>query len=53
MEKITLKMKRISKIFHVVLFAKSQNTEEYAERLSILCRSMGEQLDLSLSQMDE
>ena len=35
------------------MFAKSQNTEEHAERLSILCRLMGEQLDLSQSQMDE
>ncbi len=35
------------------MFAKSQNTEEHAERLSILCRMMGEQLDLSQTQMDE
>jgi len=35
------------------MFAKSQNTEEHAERLSVLCRLMGEQLDLSQSQMDE
>lgn len=35
------------------MFAKSQNTEEHAERLSILCRLMGEQLDLSQSNMDE
>lgn len=35
------------------MFAKSQNTEEHAERLSILCRMMGEQLELSQTQMDE
>ena len=35
------------------MFAKSQNTEEHAERLSILCRMMGEQFDLSQTQMDE
>ena len=35
------------------MFAKSQNTEEHAERLSVLCQLMGEQLDLSQSQMDE
>lgn len=35
------------------MFAKSQNTEEHAERVSILCRMMGEQLDLSQTQMDE
>jgi len=35
------------------MFAKSQNTEEHAERLSILCQMMGEQLELSQTQMDE
>ena len=35
------------------MFAKSQNTEEHAERLALLCQYMGEKLDLTQVQMDE
>lgn len=35
------------------MFAKSQNTEEHAERLAILCKFMGRELALTQSQMDE
>jgi len=35
------------------MFAKSQNTEEHAERLATLCKYVGLELNLSQSQMDE
>jgi putative nucleotidyltransferase with HDIG domain len=35
------------------MFAKSQNTEEHAERLATLCKYVGQELSLTPSQMDE
>lgn len=35
------------------MFAKSQNTEEHAERLATLCKYVGQELGLTQTQMDE